>query len=116
MQDIIVDMVLTQSYTSNFHGVISAKQNDTILQMIYEKYDTDSVAFRNSFAYYSANPVEIDSIFKMSLVKINKLVGEKDTLVPNMVVDASMLPIGDSKIRQLEEYKRLQEMQRQVIK
>jgi len=69
MVDVLSDLTIIQSVETNNPGVIT--QNEIkVNEIIYKKYNIDSVSFAQSNRYYASNPHEYQKIIKKVLEKI----------------------------------------------
>lgn len=69
MVDILSDLTIIQSVETNNPGVITQKEIK-VNEVIYKRYNIDSVSFAQSNRYYASNPHEYQKIIKKVSEKI----------------------------------------------
>lgn len=82
MEAILMDMIITQSYSTHYQGLLSIEQMDSITQWIVSKHKTDTVTFNSSYHYYIDHPEQLDSMLSNIAHKVEKMPTVKDTLIP----------------------------------
>lgn len=69
MVDILYDLTVIQS-AENLHTIEFNQDNIRVNELIYKKYNIDSVAFAQSNRYYAADPHNYQKLFKKVAEKI----------------------------------------------
>lgn len=69
MVDILCDIAILQS-AENFNTALFSEKNIKINDLIYKRYNIDSVSFAQSNRYYAANPHQYQKMFKQVAEKI----------------------------------------------
>ncbi len=82
MEAILLDMLLTQSYSTYYQGLLSVEQMDSVTQWVFSRHNTDSLTFNSSYNYYIEHPILLDSMLSNISKKVEKIPAVKDTLAP----------------------------------
>jgi hypothetical protein len=82
MEAILTDMIMTQSFSTHYQGLLSIEQMDSITHWIVSKHKTDTATFNASYHYYIDHPEQLDSMLSDIARKVEKMPTVKDTLVP----------------------------------
>ncbi|ESU29728.1 hypothetical protein FLJC2902T_02020 [Flavobacterium limnosediminis JC2902] len=69
MVDILYDLTVLQS-AENLNPVEFSQNNVKVNEMIYKKYNIDSISFAQSNRYYAADPHHYQKMFKKVVEKI----------------------------------------------
>lgn len=110
MKNILADMILTDSYVTNYLGNINEKQKDSINILILKKYNLDTASFNNSYNYYLSDFEILDSLLKDVEIEVNRIIPAKDTLYKNFKNDfknAEMINLKNKMERDLFRSKEL---------
>lgn len=110
MKNILADMILTNSYVTNYLGNINEKQKDSINILILKKYNLDTASFNHSYNYYLSDFEILDSLLKDVETEVNRIIPAKDTLYKNLKNDfknAEMINLKNKMERDLFRSKEL---------
>lgn len=118
---LLVDLLLLEAKQSLVNvGTYNISNNtmDSLYLLVYEKYDTDSIAFRNTLQYYASKPdayIEMMTAVKDKLNTIDSLTilkyGKEPTPIPQINALEAKRIIKDS-LREIRKKKILENLKR----
>jgi len=101
MEAVLLDMLLTQSYSTHYQGIINEQQMDSITQWIMHKHKIDTSVFFASYNYYIDRPELLDSMLSDIHIKVTQLHTVKDSILPiEERILKNITPKKHDKIRQ----------------
>lgn len=84
MEHILYDVHVVDGYVSMVYPAdLSKKTASAYYSGIYKKFDTDSVQFKRSLAYYSKNPDVLEKMYKRISARLNaqkKYIAKRDSI------------------------------------
>jgi len=78
MVDVITDIELTQALIKlKFTNTDSLINQSQLFDEVYKKYNTTEEQFNNSIAYYTQQPMKMDSLYSKVITKLSEEQAEK---------------------------------------